>query len=48
MNELKDMLTRLAQQQQSLIGRGISPREIAAQKIIDVETTESGSGEATP
>lgn len=40
MNELKDMLTKLAQQQRTLIGQGVSTQEIAAQKIIDVTPEE--------
>ncbi len=35
--ELKDMLARLAQQQQQAIQQGISPATIAAQRVIDVE-----------
>jgi hypothetical protein len=40
MNELKDMLTRLAQQQRSMIGQGVTTQEIASQKIIDVTPEE--------
>ena len=37
MNELRDTLTQLAKQQQDLINRGVSTKDIAAQTIIDVE-----------
>jgi hypothetical protein len=37
MGELKDMLNRLAQNQRTAIEHGTSPKEIAAQRIIDVE-----------
>jgi hypothetical protein len=36
MNELKDMLGKLAQQQRTMIGQGVTTQEIASQKIIDV------------
>lgn len=38
--ELKDMLTRLAKQQQESIGAGVSPATIAAQRIIEAEVEE--------
>ena len=38
MVEMKEMLTKLAGQQQDLISKGITPKEIAAQTIIDIET----------
>ena len=41
MNELKDALTRMAQQQQTLINAGISTKEIAAQDIVDVTPKEN-------
>lgn len=37
MTELKDTLSRLAQQQQNLITQGVPTREIAAQSIVDAE-----------
>lgn len=37
MNELRETLQSLAKQQQDLIQRGVSTKEIAAQTIIDVE-----------
>lgn len=37
MNELRDTLTKLANQQQELINNGVSTKAIAAQTIIDVE-----------
>lgn len=40
MNELKGMLTQLAQQQRDMIGQGVSTKDIAAQSIIDVTPTE--------
>lgn len=40
MTEMKDMLTRLAEQQRSLISNGVTAKEIAAQRIIDVEARE--------
>lgn len=40
--ELKGMLASLAQQQRQAIQGGVSPREIAAQKIIDVEPDPVG------
>ena len=40
MNELKDALARMAQQQQTLINAGVSTREIAAQDIVDVTPKE--------
>lgn len=47
MNELKDMLTDMANQQQSLIGSGVKTRDIAHQKlgqglVIDGEVLSSG------
>ena len=33
-NELRDTLTQLAQQQQQLISAGVSPRDIAGQKLV--------------
>jgi len=48
MNELKGMLTQLAQQQQALIENGVSPREIAAQKLIDVTPTPQDNLEEIP
>lgn len=41
MNELKDALTRMAQQQQTLINAGVSTKEIAAQDIVDVTPKEN-------
>ena len=40
MNELKDALARMAQQQQTLINAGVSTKEIAAQDIVDVTSKE--------
>lgn len=37
MNELKDTLVKLAEQQRQLIEAGVSPKAIAAQNIIDVD-----------
>lgn len=41
MNELKDALARMAQQQQTLINAGISTKDIAAQDIVDVAPKEN-------
>ena len=41
MNELKDALARMAQQQQTLINAGVSTKEIAAQDIVDVTPKEN-------
>ena len=41
MNELKDALARMAQQQQTLINAGIPTKEIAAQDIVDVTPKEN-------
>lgn len=41
MNELKDALSRMAQQQQTLINAGVSTKEIAAQDIVDVTPKET-------
>ena len=41
MNELKDALARMAQQQQTLINAGVSTKEIAAQDIVDVTPKET-------
>lgn len=41
MNELKDALARMAQQQQILINAGVSTKEIAAQDIVDVTPKEN-------
>ena len=41
MNELKDALARMAQQQQTLINAGISTKDIAAQDIVDVTPKEN-------
>ena len=41
MNELKDALARMAQQQQTLINAGISTKDIAAQDIMDVTPKET-------
>ena len=41
MNELKDALARMAQQQQTLINAGISTKDIAAQDIMDVTPKEN-------
>lgn len=41
MNELKDALARMAQQQQVLINAGVSTKEIAAQDIVDVTPKEN-------
>ena len=38
MTELRDMLGKLATQQSNLIANGVTARDIAAQRIIDVET----------
>lgn len=40
MNELKDALSRMAQQQQTLINAGVSTKEIATQDIVDVTPKE--------
>lgn len=40
MNELRDALSRMAQQQQTLINAGVSTKEIAAQDIVDVTPKE--------
>lgn len=40
MTEMKDMLQKLAQQQRDLILNGVTAKEIAAQRIIDVEAKE--------
>ena len=40
MNELKDALSRMAQQQQTLINAGVSTKEIAAQDIVDATPKE--------
>ena len=40
MNELKDALARMAQQQQTLINAGVTTKEIAAQDIVDVTPKE--------
>lgn len=40
MIEMKDMLQKLAQQQRDLIAQGVTAKEIAAQKIIDMEMKE--------
>lgn len=40
-NELRDMLGKLAQQQKSLIEQGVTTRDIAAQPILDDEDQES-------
>lgn len=40
MNELKDTLAKLAEQQQQLISAGVSPKTIAAQNIIEVEAKD--------
>ena len=37
MNELREAMTKLAQQQQDLIRNGVSPKEIAGQRIIEGE-----------
>jgi hypothetical protein len=37
MNELKSALTKMAEQQQELIGLGLTPKQIAAQPIIEAE-----------
>lgn len=41
MNELKDALARMAQQQQTLINAGVTTKEIAAQDIVDVVAKEA-------
>ena len=41
MNELKDALARMAQQQQTLINAGVTTKEIAAQDIVDVTPKEN-------
>lgn len=41
MNEIKDALARMAQQQQALINAGASTKEIAAQDIVDVTPKEA-------
>ena len=41
MNELKDALARMAQQQQTLINAGMTTKEIAAQDIVDVTPKEN-------
>ena len=40
MNELKEALTKMAEQQQELLKRGMSPKELAAQTIIDVDSKD--------
>jgi hypothetical protein len=40
MTELKDMMQRLAQQQVDMIQGGMTAKEVAAQRIIDVEAVE--------
>lgn len=40
MNELRDMLTNLAQKQRDLINSGVSTKEIADQKIIEGKTVD--------
>lgn len=40
MNEMKDLLTRMAQQQITLMESGVSVSDIAGQKIMDVEAKE--------
>ena len=41
MNEIKDALARMAQQQQALINAGASTKEIAAQDFVDVTPKEA-------
>lgn len=41
MNELRDALTELAEQQISLIGSGVTAKDIAAQKFTDGETYDA-------
>jgi hypothetical protein len=40
MTEMKEMMRKLAEQQQQLIAGGVTAREIAGQRIIDVEAKE--------
>lgn len=40
MNELRETLSKLAEQQQQLINQGVSTKSIAAQTIIDVEAKQ--------
>lgn len=43
MNEMRDALQRMAQQQQDLIERGISTKDIAGQRIIPAEVITHGA-----
>ena len=43
MNEMRDALAKMAQQQQELISQGVSTREIAGQRIVPAETFENGA-----
>ena len=43
MNELKDMLGKLAQQQLDLIQSGVTTKDIAAQRIIENEPSKTGT-----
>lgn len=40
MNEMKEMLTKLAQQQQELIQNGVSTKDVAAQRLFEAEDVE--------
>ena len=43
MNEMRDALAKMAQQQQELISQWVSTREIAGQRIVPAETFENGA-----
>ena len=43
MNEMRDALAKMAQQQQELISQGVSTRGIAGQRIVPAETFENGA-----
>lgn len=43
MNELREALTNMAKQQQQLISAGMSTKEIASQRIMDVEVIDNGT-----
>lgn len=43
MNELREALTNMAKQQQQLISAGMSTKDIASQRIMDVEVIDNGT-----
>ena len=43
MKEMKELLVRMAQQQQGLIKEGVTARDIAAAVIIDVEVQDGSN-----